>query len=129
MATTQQAASSGATVVVGCKLPHGLHLDSHDAQGNLLQRFTLNGYNSAPRGQNGEVLVGAYGITRGVPKDVFEAWLKLHKDAAYVKNELVFAHGDTESVQDHGDDLKTHKSGFEGLDVSKPSNGIEKAQV
>lgn len=116
-------------MVVGCKLPHGLHLDRHDKQGNILQRFTLKGYNSAPRGQNGEVIVGSYGITKDVPKDLFESWKAEHKDAAYIRNELVFAHGDTDSVQDHGDDLKSHKSGFEGLDVSKPANGIEKAQV
>ncbi len=102
------------TVTVGCKLPNGLHLD-HGGK-----RVTLKGINSSS-------VLNGHGITHGVDKDFFEAWMKAHKDDAPVKSGLIFAHASESSVRDEAKEKEKSKSGFERLDPDKPAPGIKKA--
>lgn len=101
-------------ITVGCKLPNGLHLD-HGGK-----RVTLKGSNSA-------LVIGGHGITEGVDKDLFDAWMAAHKDYQPVKAGLIFAHDKKANVEAEAKEKATNKSGFEGLNPDKPMPGILKA--
>lgn len=60
-------------VTVGCKLPNGLVLE-------------VDGHQQAVAGYRGEDvrIIGGYGLTP-VDKELWDAWLKIHKDQPYVK--------------------------------------------
>jgi hypothetical protein len=105
-----------AKIFVGCKLPHGLHLDHNGA------RVTLNGSKSG-------VLVDADGVKTGlteVDKDFFDAWLAGHKDAPYVVNGMIFANDKAADTKAEAAEMSKVKTGFEGLDPKNPAPGIEK---
>lgn len=68
----------GQTVTVGCKLPNGLILE---VAGKAIQ---INGANSSR-------IIGGYGLTEGIDKDFFDAWLKQNAGLSFVKNGMVFA--------------------------------------
>ncbi len=101
-----------ANIVVGCKLPHGLEIRVGDKSAVLL-------------GSNASLVIGGHGITEGVDKDLFDAWVVANKDSAAVTGGFIFAHGKTESVKAEASEKKGNKNGFEGLDPAKPAPGIE----
>lgn len=103
------------TVTVGCKLPNGIVLEVDGAQ-----PVVLNGANSSN-------VIGGYGLTENVDKAMFDKWLDLHKDQAYVKNELVFAQAKTNSAEAKAKENADVATGLEGLPQDKPAPGIEKA--
>lgn len=103
--------SSTDVVTIGCKLPHGLHMDVGG------QRITLAGENSTE-------IVGGHGLTYGVPKDFWEAWKKEHAEQPFVKNGLVFAQGKTESAIAEAKEKQNNKTGFEGIDPANPGKGV-----
>lgn len=103
------------TVTVGCKLPHGIHMDLGD------KRITLNGTNSSR-------VIGGHGITHNVDKDHFDQWCKLHAASPMVKDKFIFAHEKAENVEAKAEDNAEHKNGFEGLDPKSPSPGIKPAE-
>lgn len=115
----QMATEKQTTVTVGCKLPHGLHLDLYDTEGNLQARETIVGLNQAE-------VVGGHGITMGVPKAHFDEWMRRNKNSAAVKNELIFAHESAQNTIAQANANAKNKSGFEGLDPAKPGMGVEK---
>jgi hypothetical protein len=100
------------TVTVGCKLPHGLHLD-------------LNGKRVTLAGANSSSIVGGHGITENVDKEFFDRWMALHKVSAAVKNGLIFSHEKTGNVKAEAEEKKKNKTGFEGLDPKAPAPGIK----
>lgn len=127
MATAENKANSTDTVTVGCKLPHGLHLDIYNAdaktpeeRATVIARHTING-------QNSQEIVGGHGITLGVPKAHFEQWMALNKNSAAVRNGLIFAHENAQSAVREAQEKKDTKSGFEGIDPAKPGPGVERA--
>ena len=99
-------------ITVGCKLPHGLEIRVGD------KTQVLKGTNSA-------LVIGGHGITEGVDKDLFDAWLAANKEAAAVINGLIFAHGKTESVKAEASEKTDNKNGFEGLNPARPMPGIK----
>lgn len=101
-----------ATVTIGCKLPHGLHLDVDGT------RVTLLGTNAAN-------VIGGYGITEGVDESFFKKWLAQNKDSAAVKNELVFAHEKPDNTKAQAKANAKNRNGFEGVDPNKPAPGVE----
>jgi hypothetical protein len=105
----------GNTVTVGCKLPHGLHLD-------------VAGKRVTVEGTNGATIIGGHGITRNVDKAFFEEWLRINKDSDAVKNELIFAHEKDASTAAEANEKEGNRSGFEGIDPAKPGNGVEPAK-
>lgn len=102
------------TLTVGCKLPHGLQIRVGDTVVTLL-------------GSNSSLVIGGHGITENVDKQFFDAWMAANKDAAAVKNGLIFAHEKTGSVKAEASEKKDNKNGFEGLDPAKPAPGIAPA--
>lgn len=111
-ATGPNKTNSTATVVVGCKLPHGLMLTLHGKPGEMPRTYRVKGSNS-------QAIVGGYGITRGVPRDFWEAWKEHHKHLDFVKNGLIFAHDKEASTIDHAKDGAGVKNGLEAIDPKK----------
>lgn len=72
-------ASSNKTVIVGCKLPHGVHLRLGE------RRITLNGVNT-----DGVVAPGGYGLTTVDAEDWAALQKKYEGDTAFI-NKLIFA--------------------------------------
>lgn len=100
-----------ATITVGCKLPHGIHMDLDG------KRVTLNGANSA-------AVIGGHGITENVDKEFFDKWVGQRKDTPMIKNGLIFAHDRAVNAQAEAKEKAGNKTGFEGLDAEKPAPGI-----
>ncbi|HDL8567144.1 TPA: hypothetical protein ACMY33_001248 [Yersinia enterocolitica] len=100
------------TVIVGCKLPHGLNINIDG------KSVVLNGSNSCS-------IAGGYGLTEGVDKDLFDRFLSVYADAPYVKNQLVFAQGKHSSATAQANEQKDIQTGLEGLNPDKPAPGIE----
>ena len=105
------------TITIGCKLPHGLHLDVH-TEGQAKKRVTVKGNNSS-------LVIGGYGITDGVPKEHWEAWLEQHKSHPAVTNSLIFAHTQTNSVKARALEQAELKNGLEGMDPKNMGKGLE----
>jgi len=113
------------TITVGCKLPHGMHLDIRQA-GEPVQRVTLKGINSLTQGAIiRQAQIGGFAVTENVSKEFFEEWIRQNKEHPAVKNSLIFAHVQTDSVRDMAEDRDELKHGFEPIDPAKPGKGIE----
>jgi len=112
-------------ISVGCKLPHGMHLDITNA-GEALQRITLKGINSLSAGA---IIRPAtregFAITENVPKEFFDEWMRTHSNHPAVKNNLIFAHTQTASVRDMGEEFKEELHGFEPIDPNQKVHGVE----
>lgn len=112
-------------ISVGCKLPHGMHLDIRDAE-QPIQRVTLKGINSLTAGAIiRPALREGFAITENVPKQFFEEWMRTHRNHPAVKNNLIFAHTQIESVRDMGEEFKDELNGFEPIDPNAPAKSIE----
>lgn len=96
--------------VVGCKLPNGLRIGSAEKRVEL-------------KGANHSMLVNGFGLTSGVPADVWEAFEKAHKSHPLIRNGIVFAVSDEESARDASLELAKVKTGLE--QVSAEAAGVE----
>lgn len=100
------------TVIVGCKLPHGLETQ-------------MGGQTVVLAGNNSTEIVGGYGLTRDVDKAAFEKWLIDFAEFPPVKKGLIFAQTSERSVRAEANEKADEKTGLEGLDPKKPAPGIE----
>lgn len=108
-----------AQVLIGCKLPQGItvKINAYDNSDDA-RKITLNGMNTS-------LVTGGHGIT-SVDKDDADMFMTTHKDFAPVLAGTIFTHG-TDAVADLIDmavDLSEEKTGFEGMDPSKPAPGL-----
>ncbi|KMW73661.1 hypothetical protein TI10_05255 [Photorhabdus luminescens subsp. luminescens] len=101
-----------ATVIVGCKLPHGLTIEIDE------NRVTLNGINSS-------TIIGGYGLTYDVDKAFFDKYLELHADTKLVKNGLIFAQEKLKEARTEAEEKAELKNGLEPIDPKKPGKNIE----
>lgn len=102
------------TVIIGCKLPHGIVL-----HGTAGQDIKLNGVNSS-------LVAGGFGLTH---VDESEAAYLFAQYAEFgpFKSEAIFSYH-TDSVADVaslGEELADVKTGFEGMDPDKPGPKLE----
>jgi hypothetical protein len=99
------------TVTVGCKIPNGLILSTKDKTG-LIREVRLNGNRHPIHPKTGRELThkfdvvaqrtsgtSGYGITKNVPKDLWEKIAEESKDTPAFRNMLVFAVGDELSAK------------------------------
>lgn len=115
-----------ATVSVGCKLPHGAHLQLFQTVETpagkinkpISERVTINGANSSN-------VIGGHGVTHNVDSEFFTKWLEANKESVIVKKGLIFAHEKTASVESQAKEKETNKTGLEGIDPNKPAAGIK----
>lgn len=110
-------------VTVGCKLPHGIHMDLQ-MPGKPKVRVTLKGNNSAR-------VIGGYGITERVPKEHFDEWMKLNKNHAFITGNLIFGMSNTASAEAKAKEYAEHRHGMEPINSNDPASdprlGIKKA--
>lgn len=98
------------TIVVGCKLPHGLRVDLVLSDAGNIQQFKLNGANASR-------IVGGYGLTTGVPREPFERWIKDHAQLPYVRNGSIFIEGNQKRAEDVAKERRSDvKTGLEAID-------------
>lgn len=107
-------------IAVGCKLPHGIHMDMRQA-GMPTERVTLKGTNSLQSGAIQRIsMIGGFAVTENVPKDFFDAWMKNNKEHPAVKNGLIFHHKQLASVVEMGKEREGELRS--GLDPIDPKN-------
>jgi hypothetical protein len=103
-----------ATVLIGCKLPHGIVL-----KGSSGQDIKINGVNTS-------LVAGGFGLTHVLDSE----WAYLsavYEDFAPFKSDAIFTHGtakvaDLKSIAAELADVKT---GFEGVDPAKPAANLK----
>lgn len=106
--------SSGSDLVtVACKLPNGLEIRIPDTKHVVKLHGTHSPY----------TLMG-HGMT-DVPADKWAAIEEHYADAAWLKNEVIFAMRDKESAVDKAEDRKDEKAGFEPIDPNKLPGSIQ----
>lgn len=105
-------------VYVGCRLPHGLHLDV--GQGEAVKRVTIAGANRAR-------LIGGAGVTP-VPKDHWDAWHAKNKDLAFMKSGAVFVTKSPADAEMEGEQRKSDKTGFEGADPAQVDRKLKELE-
>jgi hypothetical protein len=133
---SEAASRSKSTVAVGCRYPHGLLLRVFDMVGQReplgggrfadvkvaqarAEQVKLRGYldPSIPLAVDSK---GKYAVTRDVPADFFERWLKDNADSDIVKNEVVFCADSESELKAKGRDFKDERNGMQPVDPKKP---------
>jgi hypothetical protein len=107
---------SSDTVTVGCKLPHGIHMDLQN-KGESRKRVTL-------KGNNDKKVIGGFGITENVPKAHFDEWIKRNKNHPSVTGGYIFSMRDMASAEAAAEERKDLRNGLEALDQEKPAKDI-----
>lgn len=110
----ENVATSNQAVTVGCKLPHGLVLEVGSTS------VTLNGANSSN-------IIGGYGLTEGVDKAFFDAWMEKNEHLPFVRNQLVFAQASADDAKASALEKAGEKTGFEGMSDADMPAGVSKA--
>jgi hypothetical protein len=114
---TAPVVKTGDTVTIALKHPSGLRLDlmgeieirktpsGDEARAPLLKSYFVRGSSDERRLDSADdkgrpldhagvpQVRGGYGLTFGIPKDFWEAWLKQNADYPLVRNGLIFAAG------------------------------------
>jgi hypothetical protein len=125
-------ATGTATVVVGCKLPHGFICElfekrtikevtlggSREAEQFFPtgERFVINGAARKPGQEGGPMLRNGFAITRGMPKAFWEKWYEANKTLPAVVNGLIVAEDSVAKVSDAAKERKAQKTGQERVD-------------
>lgn len=99
-------ASKNGTYVVGCKIPTGLVIRGAGKQWRI-------------KGARESSIIGGFGLTEGVPAEVWEDFARHHKDSKAIRNGAIFAVGDMQSARDAAKDHEKQKTGMERLDRHK----------
>ena len=144
--TATAPATTGETVMVACKLPHGVLLrifdwqeyDEQQRDGTVKRakraipletEFVVRGPWVASAGQAynransavAELLPGGYALTHGCPKDLWDRWYDQNRMTALVRNKIIFAHASQPTVNEEACGLRQVKSGMEPLDPRNPA--------
>jgi hypothetical protein len=140
-------ATSGDTVTVACKLPHGVILrifrweefeeqmrdgtykTSKIGRPQEGREFVVRGTWAASAGQAynvnnsavAELLPGGYALTHGCPKDLWDEWFVQNMRSLLVRNKIVFAHSAQSAATEQARELRSVKSGMEPLDPQRPA--------
>lgn len=102
------------TVLIGCKLPHGLVV-----KGTGGQDIKLNGMNTS-------LVAGGFGLTHVEEGEAAFVFATYDEHAAFKSKSIFSAGTDTVAdIRDMGIDLSELKTGFEGMDPEKPAPGLK----
>jgi len=99
------------TVIVGCKLPNGLHLEVKNKDGEKI-RVTVAGANASR-------IIGGYGLTPNVPAEFMSEWFKRNARHPAVIGHNIFIHADEASARDIAKERAKVETGLEGIDPVK----------
>lgn len=114
-------ASGTATVVIACKLPHGLIMEMGKLGNPDYKSVKLNGANGARHGQHVIVTASGFGLTT-VDASFWAAWSKKNARLEFMTNGSVFAQDSISNASANADANKSVKTGFEALDPYAPGN-------
>lgn len=137
-------ATTGETVTVACKLPHGLVLRVFDfvtrhepVMGGgtrevkiafaRAETVTVKGNAVAYGRVPNWVIEEGCGLTPGVNKEFWEKWVEQNADHAAVRAGLIFAYERHEAAVSEARNRHALKSGLEPLDPQKLPRGIQPA--
>lgn len=112
--------NSTVTCIVGCKLPSGFLMEFGSEEKGDYRSLKLNGMNTTE-------IINGFGITRGVPVDLYDAWAKKHEKRAMMKNGLIFKVDgkDDANVNAISKELKGQKTKLEPLSQRKLPKGVK----
>jgi len=106
------------SIVVGCKLPHGIIIE-HPA--NAAQKVELKGANST-------VIIGAqYGTTQ-VDEEFWTQWGAANKDFPALKSGAIFVAKNNNEVAAIAEEFKDRETGFEPMSTDgkdKRAKGVK----
>lgn len=139
-------AAPGNTVVVACKLPHGLVLRLYDmvdfdepaAGGGYRtvkrarprpEQFVLRGYLTKYRGSKLQPIAetSSFAYTEGVGKEFFDEWLKQNRDNPVVVNGLIFSAEKPEAVRGFAKEHAKLRNGLEPIDPARLPRNVQTA--
>lgn len=101
--------ASADTYIVGCKLPHGLHLELFAPDGKVIEAHKINGNNSRR-------IIGGYGLTDGIPRGFMDEWLERNANHPAVLNQSIFIHTNAKSAESAAKERRKERTGLEALD-------------
>lgn len=109
------------SIVIGCKLPHGIILE-HPS--DITKIIELNGKNKA-------MIIGSeYGITE-VDSEFFEQWNLVNKNFPALKSGAIFMAKNTSDIVSMASEFKERKTGFEPMRTDgkdERAAGVKKAE-
>lgn len=129
--------SSGDTVTIACKMPHGMWLrvfdmvtDREPVMGGGTREFKraqerpervrING-NALLHGVMPEYVVASgFAFTSGVPREFWDLWLEQNKASDIVRNGLIFAANSEQGAKSMAKERVGLKSGLERLNRDNP---------
>lgn len=137
---------STATVTVASKLPFDLIMRLYDfverhepVMGGGTRAYRISEHrrgsktfvaqgNSWPqnKGPHQELSFG-FAITRDIPKAFWDEWVEQNKEADYVVNKMIFAHGDAGSTKSQAREMEEERSGLERLDPKKLPGRVQQS--
>lgn len=95
------------TVLIGCRLPHGLVLKVTTERGEKITA-KLNGMNSS-------VIKGATYTTTAIDSDLWEQWKKLYSNYSALKNGSIFEARSADHAKHMAKELAEEPTGFEAM--------------
>ncbi|MEN6533960.1 MAG: hypothetical protein ABFD89_09885 [Bryobacteraceae bacterium] len=111
------------TVIIGCKLPHGLYLDIHDKAGNLKSRVKLPGCagftlpNPDRKFQNPETVHGD--TLTAVDKDHWEEWWLNHSEHPAITSGAIYMAAKRSDAESIAKEHEHDDVGFSKVDPNK----------
>lgn len=143
-----QPSRAGGTVVVACKLPHGLRMHIHTPVENQLpvmgggtrteityhrtgEGYVIKGFaHKQTEGPRAVIVDGSgFALTWGIPKDFWDEWERQNAQSDLVRKKLIYAHEDVSMVEGHAREYAKQESGLERIDPNKPARGITKSDA
>lgn len=134
-------------VTVACKLPSGFIMrefaertEIEQVMGGGTREITVHretGHQVVIKGaayrigDTPPILVNGYRLTPDVPKPLWDNWYAANKNSDLVKNHLVYANAERDSVKAWSREHESAQTGFEGIDPEKPGQrvrGVERAE-
>ena len=140
---TSVQSSTGSTVTVALKAPHGLKLRLFEFKetevavlgGGLKSQkeafpidgeVVLNGTSMKKEDAPHCLIIDGFALTPNVNKEFFDKWMTQNKDHHIVKNGLIFACASQHDAQDQANARVALKSGLEPLDPESLPRGLQK---
>jgi len=91
------------TILVGCKLPHGLIIED---PADVSKKVKIHGLNRS------KIIGASYAATR-VDRELWDRWIVAHKDFSAVVSGAIFAAKNANDIQAIGKENENRKTGFE----------------
>lgn len=117
------------TILIGCRLPHGIVLEVENAVSKEITKVALNGQNKSPAFEYTDIIVlqrGHFGLTE-VDAGFWEKWLASHEDFAPLKSKAIFVAKDERSAKAQAAELRDQSTGFEA--VAQDAGGVKPAEA